>query len=158
MTAPRQGEAHGTVTSGAAGQDGTEANSQTKSQVPAYAQVQQLVPIFFNGENEESGFSGPQATEIVTPLAQLEPDPAIDWHDQAVAALTALRERFAKAIGADHLDPANPEYAERWRAAQPANDEAYRITFGQQAFEARQLEAARQALAQAQQEAAMPAN
>lgn len=82
------------------------------------------------------------------PLAQLDPDPAIEWSEQAVAGLVWLRDRFAEAVGAGRLDPANPEYAERWRAAQPSNDESYRSLFGQDAFVSRQLNAAREELAQ----------
>ena len=119
-------------------------------------QVAAMGTVFFTGDDDEGG--GVQDTAIVTPLAQLDPDPGIDWDEQAVAALKVLRESFAKSIAADRLDPANPEYAERWRTSQPASDEAYRMMFGQAAFEARQLEAARQALAQAAQESAPPAN
>ncbi|MEO6738782.1 MAG: hypothetical protein ABIP20_00925 [Chthoniobacteraceae bacterium] len=101
-----------------------------------------LGPVYFQGDREDPVHTGP----ILVPLAQLDPDPAIEWTEQAVAGLNALRERFAKATAVDRLDPGNPEYADRWREAQPSNDEAYRLMFGDSAFVSKQLDAARQEL------------
>lgn len=119
----------------------------------AMEQVQALGPVFFKDERD-----GVEESPIRMPLSQLDPDPAIDWTEQAVAGLNALRDRFAKHVAADRLDPANPEYSKRWRDAQPANDDAYRQMFGQAAFNAKQLEAGRQQALEAQQEGNATAN
>lgn len=134
------------------GQNAMAAASQKQDRAQA------LGPIFFKADSDDSFGDGMQNDTIRIPLAQLDPDPTIDWTEKAIAGLGTLRERFAKQIRADRLDPANPEYSERWRTAQPANDDAYRLMFGQSAFVGKQLEARREeALLAAKETAAPPA-
>ncbi|MFZ4764874.1 MAG: hypothetical protein ACOYMN_07945 [Roseimicrobium sp.] len=50
------------------------------------------------------------------------------------AALGEMQEKFVADIGGPGQDPADPAYARRWRQAQTAADDLYRLRYGVDAF------------------------
>jgi hypothetical protein len=63
-------------------------------------------------------------------------------------AIAGIRQQFIDQIGGLNQDPSDPAYLERWRKAQPQNDDALRGWLGGKTFMAYQLAAQANAAAQ----------
>jgi hypothetical protein len=85
-----------------------------------------------------------QSPKTSMPLAFLDADTNfVQLDDRQQAIIARLRQGFADEVGGQSADPSSPEYAERWRKAQPEYDEMLQTLVGQEAFVELQREAAR---------------
>ena len=55
-------------------------------------------------------------------------------------ALASIQNQFLQAIGDANQNPTDPDYADRWVAAQALADQRYKAYFGWQSFEQMQLQ------------------
>ncbi len=68
------------------------------------------------------------------PLALFPPATGLVLSEAQAAAWAGLREAFVQSLGGPGGNPADPEYARRWRSAQPAADARLWTLLGQEAY------------------------
>jgi hypothetical protein len=107
---------------------GSDAFATTASQAPAGA-----------------AGSADDSQPVSTPLAFFDPDPSIPLSDDQRDSLDALRKQFMDSLGSAARNPTDPEYARRWREAQPQLDQQFHAIFGDEVYNSLHVKAMREA-------------
>lgn len=103
--------------------------------------AKELAPAAGNGIGSDS-----QARSHVAsmPIAFVDLDTnCVQLNERQEALIARLRQSFTEELGGGTMDPASPEYAERWRNAQPEYDEMLEVMLGREAYVEFQRQAAR---------------
>jgi hypothetical protein len=80
-------------------------------------------------------------TEVLTPLAFVDPSPDQVLTEEQVADFDFLRQEFVELMGGPNQDPSDPQYLLRWEYAQRRLDDEFRSFFGEEALNQQQLRA-----------------